>query len=47
MKKAMDDTRKAWTESAATPDGKTALGSACKQALDAAKSAAAAMGCEW
>lgn len=47
MRNAMDESRKAWQENARTPEGRTALENTCKQALDAAKSAAAAMGCEW
>ncbi len=47
MRNAMDESRKAWQENAKTKEGRAALESTCKQALDAAKSAAAAMGCEW
>ena len=47
MRNAMDESRKAWQENAKTPEGRAALETTCKQALDAAKSAAAAMGCEW
>jgi len=47
MKNAMQESRKAWQANAATPEGKAALDGTCRQALDAAKSAAAAMGCEW
>src|SRR5215470_4147042 len=47
MRNAMDDSRKAWQENAKTPEGRAALETTCRQALDAAKSAAAAMGCEW
>lgn len=47
MRNAMDESRKAWQENAKTREGRAALENTCKQALDAAKSAAAAMGCEW
>jgi hypothetical protein len=47
MKNAMDDSRKAWRASARTPDGRAALATTCAEARDAAKSAAAAMGCDW
>jgi len=47
MRNAMDESRKAWQENAKTPEGRAALEATCRQALDAAKSAAAAMGCEW
>jgi predicted PurR-regulated permease PerM len=39
--------KKAWKDAASTPEGKTALASGCKQALDAAKSAYASMGCSF
>src|SRR5882672_7527191 len=41
MKQAMNDTRRAWQTNAQTPEGRKTLESICKQALDAAKSAAA------
>jgi hypothetical protein len=47
VKRAMDDTRKAWQDSARTEQGRTALADACRAALDAAKSSAEAMGCPW
>jgi hypothetical protein len=47
MRAAMDDTRKAWQETAATPEGRAALNDACTAALDAAKGAAKSMGCSW
>jgi len=46
MKDAMDATVKAWKEAAAGP-AKDGLATACKAALDAAKTATAQMGCEW
>ena len=45
MKESMETMKKAWKDAASTPEGKTALASGCKQALDAAKSAYASMGC--
>jgi hypothetical protein len=45
MKESMDTMRKAWKDASSTPEGKQALASGCKQALDAAKSAYASMGC--
>jgi hypothetical protein len=47
MKESMDTMKKAWKDAASTPEGKTALASGCKQALDAAKSAYASMGCSF
>jgi hypothetical protein len=43
----MEDSRKAWQSTAATAEGRAALVDACKAALDAAKTAATAMGCSW
>ena len=45
MKESMETMKKAWKDASSTPEGKTALASGCKQALDAAKSAYASMGC--
>ena len=45
MKESMETMKKAWRDAASTPEGKTALASGCKQALDAAKSAYQSMGC--
>ena len=47
LKAAMDDSRRAWQETAQTEEGRAALADACKSALDAARSAAEAMGCPW
>jgi hypothetical protein len=44
---AMADSRKAWQETATTEEGRAALVAACAAALDAAKTAATAMGCSW
>jgi hypothetical protein len=45
MKESMATMEKAWADASKTPEGKAALASGCKQALDAAKSAYASMGC--
>ena len=47
MKESMETMKKAWKDASSTPEGKTALASGCKQALDAAKSAYASMGCSF
>jgi hypothetical protein len=47
MKNAMTESTKAWQQNARTAEGRAALVDTCRQALDAARSAAAAMGCEW
>ena len=46
-KSALDQSRKAWKDAAATPQGKAALATGCKTALDAAKQSTAAYGCQW
>lgn len=46
MKEAFDKTRASWKELAANEATKGALGDACKQAMEASKSALAAYGCE-
>jgi hypothetical protein len=45
MKDSLETMKKAWKDAATTPESKTALASACKQALDSSKSAYASMGC--
>jgi hypothetical protein len=47
MRAAMDDSRRAWQETAQTAEGRAALSDACKSALEAAQAAAKAMGCSW
>jgi len=47
MKASMDTMRKSWKQAASTPAGKAGLEAGCKQALEAAKQATAAYGCEW
>jgi len=46
MKDAMNQSAKAWKEAAAGP-AKDGVAATCKTALDAAKTATSAMGCEW
>ena len=45
MRKSVADLETSWRSAAATPTGKSGLASGCTQALDAAKSAYASMGC--
>jgi hypothetical protein len=47
MREAIDTSRRGWQQSAKEPGGPAALAQTCRQTLDAARSAAAAMGCEW
>lgn len=47
MRDAMQQTIVAWQEAARTPAAHEGLRSACGAALDAARQATAAMGCEW
>jgi hypothetical protein len=47
MKNAMAESTQAWKHNARTPEGRAALVDSCRQALEAARSAAAAMGCDW
>jgi hypothetical protein len=44
---SMTQMRDAWKQAAATPEGKQGLAVGCKQALDGAKQAMTAYGCEW
>lgn len=44
--KALEDSMKAWKTAAEGP-GKDTLAETCKQAMEAAKQATQAMGCEW
>ena len=46
LKEAFEKTRTSWKELAANEATKGALGSACKQAMEASKTALAAYGCE-
>jgi hypothetical protein len=47
LKTSFEQTRKAWKDAAASPQGKTALATGCKTALETAKSSMTAYGCEW
>ncbi len=47
MKTSFEATRKAWKDAAANPQGKEALATGCKTALETAKSSMTAYGCEW
>ncbi len=44
---AMKQNRDAWKTAAASPQGKAALASGCKQALDMAKTSMASFNCTW
>lgn len=47
VKQQLDQTRNAWTQAAATAEGKSALASGCRQATEMAKTAMQAYGCSW
>ena|SRR5947209_6979630 len=47
VKASMDMARKTWKDAAATPQGRAGLATACKQALDTAKTAMSSYGCSW
>lgn len=47
MKTTFDQSRKAWKAAAATPQGKTTLGTTCKQAMETAKQSMAAYKCDF
>jgi len=47
VRQQIDQTKAAWKQAAATPQGKAGLALGCKQAMDAAKAATAAYGCKW
>ncbi len=47
LKTSFETTRKSWKDAAATPQGKSALATGCKTALETAKSSMTAYGCEW
>lgn len=44
---ALDQTREAWKKTAADPNSKAAMETACKQATESAKQALAAYNCTW
>lgn len=45
MTESIATLRKAWKEAAATPEGRTAVASACEKALGAARTDYASLGC--
>lgn len=47
MKQTLDQSLQAWKQAASTPEGKTALASACQTAIDTAKQSMGSFGCEW
>ena len=47
FKSSFETTRKAWKDAAANPQGKAALATGCKQALDTAKQTFSAYSCSW
>jgi hypothetical protein len=47
LTQAFAQTREAWKQAAATPQGKQAMVMGCRQAMDAAKQAMSAYGCQW
>ena len=46
-KSSFDTLRKSWKDAAANPQGKAALATGCKQALDTAKQTLSAYSCAW
>ncbi len=47
MRQSIEQTKAAWKQAAATPQGRDGLATACVQAETAAKQAMAAYGCSW
>ena len=47
LKQGLDQTKAAWKQAAATPQGKAGLAQACVQAEASAKQAMGAYGCAW
>ncbi|HEV8268918.1 MAG TPA: hypothetical protein VGR00_11805 [Thermoanaerobaculia bacterium] len=47
LKTSLDQTREAWKKSAADANGKAALGTACKQMTESAKTAMKSYGCNF
>jgi len=47
FKSSFETMRKQWKEAAANPQGKAALATGCKQALDQAKTTFSSYSCEW
>jgi hypothetical protein len=47
VRQQLDASKASWKQAASTPEGRAALASTCKQALEATKQAMAAYGCTW
>lgn len=47
VKVALDATREGWKRTAATPEGKSGLAAACREAAELAKMQVSAYGCAW
>ncbi len=47
MRQQLEASKASWKQAASTPEGRAALASTCKQALEATKQAMAAYGCTW
>jgi hypothetical protein len=47
MRQQLDQTKAAWTQAAATPQGKASLAMGCQQADQASAAAMKAYGCQW
>jgi len=47
VRQSFDQTKASWKQAAATPEGKAGLSMSCKMALDAARTAMQAYGCQW
>lgn len=47
LESSLTQSRQAWKQAAAAPQGKTALAQACKQAMEMAKQSTAAYSCAW
>lgn len=47
MKQAFETARNGWKSAAANPASKATLGSACKQAMETAKTSTSVYACEW
>ena len=47
VRQQLEQTKAQWKQAAATPEGKAGLAMGCKQALESAKLAMQAYGCQW
>jgi len=47
VRQGLEQSKAAWKQAAATPEGKAGLATGCKQALEGAKMAMQAYGCSW